>query len=63
MSPDALQGEVLFEFVRVGNAVKVSAVHVPTDTEVCLVAPPRAGEAAMKQAALRKLVWVLGRGR
>ena len=52
-------GEVLFEFRQVGNVVKVSAVHVATDTEVSLVGAPAAGEAGLKMAAIRKLIYVL----
>jgi hypothetical protein len=54
-------GEILFEFRQVGNVVKVSAIHVDTDTEVCLVGPPAAGEHGLKMAAIRKLIYVLGR--
>lgn len=57
----AVRGEVIFEFRRIGQAVKVSAVHVDTDTEVCVVAPAAAGEAAMRAAALNKLAYVLAR--
>jgi hypothetical protein len=52
-------GEVLFEFRRIGNVVKVSAIHVDTDTEVCLVGSPAAGEYGLKMAAMRRLVFVL----
>jgi hypothetical protein len=54
-------GEVLFEFRRVGNAVKVTAVHVATDTEICLVGAPSAGEHGLKLAALNKLKYVLAK--
>jgi hypothetical protein len=56
-------GEVLFEFRRLGNVVKVTAVHVATDTEVCLVGAPAAGEHALKTAAMNKLAYVLARRR
>jgi hypothetical protein len=52
-------GEVLFEFRRLGNVVKVSAIHVDTDTEVSIVGPPAAGEHTLKQAAISKLRYVL----
>ncbi len=55
------KGEVLFELHRVGNAVKVSAVHVATNTEVSIVGPATSGEHALKMAALRKLQYVLAR--
>jgi hypothetical protein len=54
-------GEVIFEFRTLGNVVKVSAVHVATNTEVCLMGPPGAGEYVLKKAALRKLEYVLKR--
>jgi len=56
-------GEVLFEFRRVGNVAKVSAIHVDSDTEVCLVGSPAAGELALKEAAINKLIYVLAKRR
>lgn len=56
---NAALGEILFEFRRIGNVVKVSALHVDTDTEVCLVGSPAAGEHGLKMAAIRKLIYVL----
>jgi hypothetical protein len=53
--------EVIFEFVRVGHAVKVSAVDPATGTEVSIVGDPAAGEAALKRLAERKLDYVLAR--
>ena len=53
-------GEVLFEMRRIGNSVRVSAIHVASDTEVVLVGPPAAGEYGLKMAALRKLTYVMG---
>ena len=61
MRPDIPLGEVLFEFRRVGNVVKVSAVHVASDTEICLVGDPAAGEHGLKLAAMRKLAYVLAK--
>jgi hypothetical protein len=52
-------GEVLFEFRRIGAVVKVTAVHVDTDTEVCLAGPASAGEHTLKMAALNKLAYIL----
>jgi hypothetical protein len=51
--------EVLFEIVRKGNAVQVSAVHVGTNTEVSVMGPAGASTAALQEAALRKLKYVL----
>ena len=52
-------GEVIFEFRRIGASVKVSAIHVATDTEVSLVGAAAAGEYALRMAATRKLIYVL----
>jgi len=57
----AMTGEVLFEFHRIGALVKVSAFHVPTLTEVSVSVPATAGEALMRQQALRRLEYVLAR--
>lgn len=58
MKPPALE-EILFEFHRLGNSVKVSAVDPVSNTEVSIVGSPGAGERYLKQTALRKLLWVL----
>jgi hypothetical protein len=58
---EAPVGEVWFEFVRIGHSVKVSAIHVATDTEVCIVGPASAAQEGLKAAALRKLINVLGK--
>jgi hypothetical protein len=53
--------EVIFEFRRVGAAVKVSAVDVATGTEVSIVGDPAVGEDALRRIARRKLDYVLAR--
>lgn len=55
--------EVLFEFHRVGNAVKVSAIDPVTNTEVSIVGSPSAGERTLKLNAYRKLLWVIEKNR
>lgn len=55
--------EVLFEFIRVGNAVKVSAVDVETMIEVIIQGPATASEDMLKRQALRKLDYVSARRR
>jgi hypothetical protein len=50
--------EVIFEFLRVGTAVKVTAVDVATGIEASIVGDPAAGEAALKQIARQKLEYV-----
>lgn len=56
-------GEVLFEFIRVGNAVKVTAFHVPTLTEVSIVGARGASEAHLKLLGLKRLEYVLSKQR
>ena len=51
--------EVLLEFYRVGNAVKVSAVDPETGIEVSIVGDPSAGDEVLKQTAIKKLQYVL----
>jgi hypothetical protein len=53
--------DVIFEFFRVGNSVKVSAVDTETMTEVSVVGPASASEATLRNNALRKLEFVLAR--
>lgn len=55
--------EVIFEFVRVGAAVKVTAVDAATGTEATIVGDPAAGEAMLKRLARQKLAYVLAKGR
>ena len=52
------EGEIIFEFLRVGTAVKVTAVDVATGIEVSIVGDPAAGETALKQLARQKLEYV-----
>lgn len=51
--------EVLFEFRQIGTIVKVTAVDAITGTEVCIQGPAGAGEAVLKQNALKKLDYVM----
>ena len=53
--------EVIFEFHRIGNVVKVSAVEAESGVEVSIVGDPAVGETALKRLALRKLEYVLAR--
>ena len=41
----------------------MTAIHVASNTEICLVGAPVVGEHALKLAALRKLTYVLGQKR
>lgn len=55
--------EVLFEFTAVGNSVRVSAVDPDTLVEATITGPVTAGESALRQAALRKLRYLLAKRR
>ena len=54
------QGEVLFEYVRVGAQMRVSAIDSRTGTEVVIVAPANAPRHQIQQVALAKLRRKLG---
>ena len=47
--------EVYFEFIAVGNAVKVTAIDSLTGIEVSAMGPATAAQMDLKQLALRKL--------
>ena len=51
--------EVLFEFVKLGNSVRVTALDVKTGTEAVTVVPASLSQQQMKQAALKKLNFLL----
>ena len=53
--------EIIFEFVQVGSAVKVTALDTASGIEASIVGDPAAGEAALKRLALRKLDYVLAK--
>ena len=57
----AEERETIFEFVRVGAAVKVTAVDPATGTEVTIVGDPAAGETALRRLARQKLDYVLAK--
>ena len=58
-----LDQEVIIEFHRVGNSVKVSAMDTKTLTEVSIVGPANAGEEVLKRNVLRKLEYVLAKNK
>ena len=51
--------EIILEFQRLGNAVKVTATDSESLIEVSLVGPAHWSEAALKRVALGKLNYVL----
>ncbi len=52
---DPEEHEVYFEFIKVGNAVKVTAIDSVTGIEVSTMGPANAAQSDLKQLALRKL--------
>ena len=54
-----MEREIIYEFYTIGAVVKVTALDVATITEVSVQGPASAGEAALKQAAYNKLLYVL----
>lgn len=56
-------GEVLFEFSRVGNVMRVTAIDVDSNTEIVIAGPATAPQAALQNTALQKLRYVLAKKR
>lgn len=56
-----MEKEYLLEFQQIGNVMKVTALDPQTGTEIILQGPANAGEAALSEAAIRKLEYVLKR--
>ena len=54
-------GGIYVEFVIQGNAVKATAIDPATGIEASVVGPANAPQAAMAQAAKRKLEYVMKR--
>lgn len=50
---------IIIEMIPNGRYVKVSAVDTRTGIEVSIVGDPRRGEAALRQAAVRRLRYVM----
>jgi hypothetical protein len=59
MGPD--EHGVIVEMVAIGRYVKVTAVDTRSGTEASLVGDPRRGERALREAALRKLRYVMAK--
>ena len=54
-----MQDEVLFEYIRQGNLVKVTAIEPLTKVEAVVVVPANLSEEQMQAKALQKLLYVL----
>jgi hypothetical protein len=59
----AAEREVIFEFIQIGAAVKVTAVDTASGVEAVIVGDPAAGEATLKKLARQKLDYVLAKRR
>jgi hypothetical protein len=53
--------QIFIEFVVHGNVVKATAIDAATGIEASIVGPATAGQAALGQAAARKLEYVMKR--
>lgn len=53
--------EVIFEFLRIGAALKVTAVDVASGTEASMVGDPNAGQETLRRLAKQKLDYVMSR--
>ena len=51
--------EILFEYVRQGNFVKVTAIEAETQIEASVVVPAALNQEQMKIQALRRLKYVM----
>ena len=54
-------GEVIVEFHRVGNSIKVSAIDAKTYVEVSIIAPLDSTKKHMTDTVLQKLDYVLAK--
>ena len=52
---DPEEREVYFEFITVGNAVKITAIDSLTGIEISTMGPANAAQADLRQLALQKL--------
>ena len=57
----AEEREVIFEFIRIGAALKVTAVDAETGIEASIVGDPAAGETSLRRIAKQKLDYVMKR--
>jgi hypothetical protein len=55
--------EVIFEFLRIGAALKVTAIDAASGTEVSMVGDPNAGQEILRRLAKQKLDYVISRKR
>jgi hypothetical protein len=51
--------EVIFEFLRIGAALKVTAIDAATGVEGVIVGDPHASHETLRRLALQKLYYVM----
>lgn len=51
--------DVLFEYVKMGNSVKVTAIEPETKMEAVVIVPANLSELEMQAKALQKLLYVM----
>ena len=56
--PSDVSYEYLLEFQQIGALVRVTAIDPRTGVEAVIQGPASAGELALKQAAIRKLMYL-----
>ena len=54
-----MQDEVLFEYIRQGNSVKITAIEPLTKTEAVVIVPANLSEQQMQARAMQKLLYIL----
>ncbi|MCK0070414.1 DUF6898 family protein [Kordiimonas laminariae] len=54
-----MAGDIIVEFVRIGNMLKVSAVCARTGREVSIAGDPKAPRAQLEKIAIDKLKYVM----
>jgi hypothetical protein len=52
-------GDIYVEFIILGNSIKATAIDPATGVEASVIGPANAPQAAMAQAARKKLEYVL----
>ncbi len=54
-----MAGDIYVEFIILGNSIKATAIDPATGVEASVIGPANAPQAAMAQAARKKLEYVL----
>jgi hypothetical protein len=57
----AAEREIIFEFLRIGAALKVTAIDAASGTEVSIVGDPKASQETLRRLARQKLDYVMSR--